>query len=319
MATYSKPHLSFDDQLALLKSRGLQVSDDKPALHYLRTVGYYTLGGYLYSMREISSGQGTPERTDTFLTHASFEHMIELYEFDRQLRHLCLEALEVIERAVKVKVAYSVGKADHHAHYTGSALDPSASAARADGTSRHQVWLDKHTRKVADRSHDAIEAFIRKYGPQLPLWVATDAMDFGDISQLLGMLDQSWTTYIAKGFDLLSGPQVISWTRSMCSLRNIAAHHERLWNRKLIDAPMRPKSGEKRHFTELANANQDTWTRPYCAFLVTAYFMRRIQGNTEWSQRMGTLLATLPVGPGVNYAALGAPPTWQTNTFWGLT
>ena len=189
---------------------------------------------------------------------------------------------------------------------------------RADGKTSHGVWLDKHTRKVADRAHDAIGAFVSKYGPELPLWVATDAMDFGDVSHLLGLLDQSWQTYIAKGFDLLSGPQVVSWIRTMCSVRNIAAHHERLWNRKLTDSPMRPKPAEKKHFTELANEQQDMWTRPYCAFLVMAYFMRRVQGNTDWSQRMGPLLDTLPSGPGVSYNAIGAPANWRSNPFWGL-
>lgn len=314
VTSYAKPHKSYDEQLELLKSRGLHVADDKVALHHLRTVGYYTLGGYLYSMR-VLEGQA---RTDTFLRDASFEHLVRLYNFDCSLRHLCLEALEVIERAIKVKVAYNVGRHDAMAHHTGSALSPDALAARPGQRSRHAQWLEDHTCKATSRNHDAIAAFIRKYGPDLPIWVATDAMDFGDVSRLFGMLDQSWQSNVAKAFDLQSAPQMGSWTRAMCSVRNIAAHHERMWNRKLVDSPMKPKGKEAKHFAELAREDQEVWARPYAALLVIAYFMDRINRDQDWTQRMGVLLTTLPLGPGVSYQALGAPKIWMANPFWGL-
>ncbi|WP_328989907.1 hypothetical protein OG394_27085 [Kribbella sp. NBC_01245] len=46
MATYSKPHLTFDRQLDLLESRGMRVHDRQFAEHTLGVVGYYRLSGY---------------------------------------------------------------------------------------------------------------------------------------------------------------------------------------------------------------------------------------------------------------------------------
>jgi abortive infection bacteriophage resistance protein len=119
-STYSKPFLPFADQLSLLENRGLTVEDRDAALHHLQTVGYYTLGGYLYPMREIVTVAGEQTRSDQFRAGASFKHVIDLYNFDQQLRLLCLEALERIERVVKVQVAYQSGLRDPFAHDTGS-------------------------------------------------------------------------------------------------------------------------------------------------------------------------------------------------------
>lgn len=117
--TYAKPFLTFDDQLTLLQQRGLAVADRDAALHMLRAVGYYTLGGYLYPMREFAGEASEQPRLDQFVSGASFEQMVDLYRFDRHLRLLCLEALETIERCVKVAVAYTLGQLDPFAHHSG--------------------------------------------------------------------------------------------------------------------------------------------------------------------------------------------------------
>jgi abortive infection bacteriophage resistance protein len=43
VSTYNKPHLSFQQQLELLKTRELEVTDGAPALAYLTRIGYYLL------------------------------------------------------------------------------------------------------------------------------------------------------------------------------------------------------------------------------------------------------------------------------------
>lgn len=197
-------------------------------------------------------------------------------------------------------------------------LAPDAFRPRDDGQSSHERLLAELDRKSKRPGNDAIQSFIKKYGNELPVWVATEAMDFGDASRLIGMLDQSMLSRVARPYDLQSGPQMNSWTRAMCCVRNIAAHHERLWNRRINDAPMKPKGKEARHFNELEKASQETWGRPYATLLVIAYFVDRIQRTDDWSHALGRHLTTLPIGPGVDTAAMGAPAGWQSNPFWGL-
>lgn len=52
--SYPKAWKSLEEQIALLKSRGLSISDDAKAAEYLERIGYYRLSGYFYAMRELS-------------------------------------------------------------------------------------------------------------------------------------------------------------------------------------------------------------------------------------------------------------------------
>lgn len=100
-----KPWISFEDQLQLLKARGMQVDDDAAALDYLERIGYYRLSGYWYPMRQIdkeeSDLQKAPVRSDRFLPESRFEDAVRLYVFDKKLRLLALDALERIETPAK--------------------------------------------------------------------------------------------------------------------------------------------------------------------------------------------------------------------------
>src|SRR5690242_9811884 len=106
MTTYSKPYLSLPQQLALLESRGMQISDKPKALSYLERIGYYRLSAYWYPYRvpkiiRLSDGS-TEERGDgTFKTGTEFSQIIDLYVFDKRLRLLMLDALERIEIALR--------------------------------------------------------------------------------------------------------------------------------------------------------------------------------------------------------------------------
>lgn len=177
-STYQKPFKTFDDQLALLEQRGLVVEDRAEGISILRAVGYYTLGGYLYPMRKILPGTNPVHRLDQFLPGASMTLVASLYRFDRELRLLCLDALERIERAIKVAVAYQLGRHDKFAHDNGVLHDiKHLRAAPGARHSAHKEWNDAHKGKVRRRRHDSIQTFESKYGFPLPIWVAIDAMD----------------------------------------------------------------------------------------------------------------------------------------------
>ncbi|AMP88872.1 hypothetical protein [Legionella pneumophila] len=70
MSHYNKPYLTFEQQLELLKSRGLEVTNDKVALEYLGRLGYYRLSGYpcrkLLPLAEQQTKSIRPWRSDEF-------------------------------------------------------------------------------------------------------------------------------------------------------------------------------------------------------------------------------------------------------------
>ncbi len=102
---------SYDEQLEILKSRGLQIDDEKNALGYLRSIGYYRLSGYFYSFRQFDP-QNPNSRLDRFITDTRFGDVKSLYMFDKKLRQLALDALERIEVALRVNIAHTLGQYD---------------------------------------------------------------------------------------------------------------------------------------------------------------------------------------------------------------
>ena len=88
MQKFEKPTLSYEDQISLLKQRGLLIANEQKALSYLKEIAYYRLSAYYipYEKERHAFKQGT-----------SFEQITALYEFDHKLRQILDSALEKIE------------------------------------------------------------------------------------------------------------------------------------------------------------------------------------------------------------------------------
>ncbi|WP_223648216.1 Abi family protein [Xanthomonas campestris] len=114
VSTYTRPHLTYERQLESLKARGLEVPDDDAALSYLRRLGYYRLSAYWYPFRKSTivtvDGKFSRKVEDDFHEGASFQSAVELYVFDKRLRMLALDAIERIEVALRVDIAYGLGR-----------------------------------------------------------------------------------------------------------------------------------------------------------------------------------------------------------------
>lgn len=95
VSTYNKPYLTFEQQLELLKKRGMEIAAGaEPAvLAGLRRIGYYRLSAYWYPLRKTDESQDSSvRRLDDFRHGATFGQVLGLYEFDKRLRLLVLDA-----------------------------------------------------------------------------------------------------------------------------------------------------------------------------------------------------------------------------------
>lgn len=166
-STYNKPHLSFDQQLALLKNRGLEVSDDALGISYLGRIGYYRLSAYLYPMRApLFSQDATTQkikvtRQDQFIPGTKFDDALEMYVFDKRLRLLLLDAIERIEVTFRVDISYVLGSKDTFAHTNPCILHGNfTKKKKSNGLTAHQEWLAKYE-KVLKRSKEDLLSIIK--------------------------------------------------------------------------------------------------------------------------------------------------------------
>lgn len=288
-----KPWRSMTDQIALLKSRGLLVDNDKAALNYLARIGYYRLSGYWYPLRvidtETSLQQNLPVRFDHFMPESYFEDVVKLYVFDKKLRLLALDALERIEMALRVDVAHLLGEKDPCAHMKpdclhGNFAKKTIKKGPNKGKTEHQMWLEKYeTMLNRSRREPFIIHHRQKYNGSLPVWVAIEVWDFGLLSRLFEGMQYADKNRVAQKYGLTDGEQLAKWLKSLNFVRNVSAHHSRLWNINILELSARP--------TGWPPINH---SRPFMYFAIMAHLLAVICPNSSWTPRLIKLMDAFP-------------------------
>ncbi len=286
-----KPWQSTAQQLASLQARGLIIGDDKRALHYLSTLGYYRLSGYFYPFRKFGEGctvKGVPNRTDEFIEQTHFDHIIGLYMFDKGLRLLAFDALERIEMSLRVDVAHVLGRHHPSAHEQAQFLDAKFSQRMDDKPSAHELWLNKYTQLVIRaRNEDLVAHHLTNYG-KLLIWAACEILDFGALSRLYSGMRYKDRQKISQKYGVK--PEVFTqWIRSLNLVRNIVAHHGRLWNVKIINRTDFVKSFGGQHLASTLDKN-----KAFAYFYLMGCLLKVISPTSRWWQRLQQHLLTFP-------------------------
>lgn len=325
---YIKPWTSFEAQLALLIHRGLHVTDHDRAIESLKRVGYYRLSGYWYAFRErsgpacrLASADSRPNGTkverlvlERFKFGASFKNAMDLYVFDKQLRLLTMDALERIEIALRVDISYTLGKLDPFAYARPDLLHHAfcQCAPSRSSTSRYDKWIAKHTQLVSQSKEEFIEHNKAKYGLPLAIWIACEVWDFGSMAVLFNGMREAEQDQIAVRYRLRSGRIFGTWLRSLNYLRNVCAHHGRLWNRNIIDQPKLPSSLE---LPWVAPFEANVHARARCFLLLTIIrrMLEVIHPQSTWPIKMKEHLDTFPdlSHLELNLAGMGVVAEWQ--------
>lgn len=313
-----KPWRALADQLTLLRERGLEVDDQAAALDYLERLGYYRLSGYWYPLRaidcDVSLAQGQVVRSDRFLPGSRFETVARLYVFDKRLRLLALDALERIEMAVRVDVAHLLGQRDPLAHQNPDCLHGNFAKRRIvrgqdAGKTEHQVWLKKYEALLhRARKEPFVQHHIAQYGA-LPIWAAVEVWDFGLLSKLFAGMKHADQAHIAAAYGVDSGQVFAQWLRSLNFIRNVAAHHSRLWNINVVERSAVPPSWPD----ALDNA------RPFFYFCLMRRLLDVICPRSQWARRLADLLVTdFPAekNPGLSLEDFGAFSGWNATAPW---
>lgn len=319
---YTKPFLSVLDQVALLQSRGMQIPDSARASVYLERVGYYRLSGYWYPLRTSQPAPppakpGSIMVEDNFRPGSSFDHVIDLYVFDKKLRLLMLDGLERLEVGFRSNIVALLGSRSPIAHRDGSNFNQRfvVEIDSQTGLTWHQSWLARLDKAVHKSGEDFAKHFKENYYPPMPLWIAVEVWDYGMLSRLLEGLSHSALQSIATKYGCPRYELLTSWVRTLNFVRNICAHHGRLWNRVLVDQPKPPRSGEIPPLDHLVS-DVHAHSRLYAAAAIIKYFLGTANPNTSWGERLKQLVATLPGAPGVSVRHMGFPQNWQTYALW---
>lgn len=299
MSRYDRPWKSFAEQLELLKRRGMTIADDASAIHFLSTIGYYRLSAYWYPFRQIEMTQGTLTsdirytRSDIFYQGTTFGDCLSLYEFDNALRSLIFSSLERLEVAIRVDIAHLLGKRNTFAHHSIDEFHPTfAKKVMRSGQTRFAEWESKYGSLVNRSKEDFVKHYREHHGDQLPIWVAIETWDFGAMSQLFAMMKVPDKAQIASKYGL-DWRVLQSWLRSLNYLRNLVAHHSRVWNRNIIDQPKMPKNGEV-PWCDIFYQRGGEVDRVFVLLAIIRHLLTVISHESDWCSSVESHILSFP-------------------------
>jgi abortive infection bacteriophage resistance protein len=326
---YTKPWLSLADQIALMTSRGMTVANHADAEQCLSNIGYYRLSGYWYPYRDVlpvptTDPAALPAQaiSDDFRAGTSLQQVLDLYEFDRTLKLLVLDAIERIEIAVRVKVGYVLGRRDRFAHLNRAHLDGRFTTPGPNRTpSTYDKWLTRMNGAQSQSKEDFIGHFA-KYGGRLPVWVVTEILDFGALSYLYEGMKSVDRNEVANEFGVRDangaghGRMLANWMRVINYVRNICAHHSRLWNRNMTVQLRSNLLRSVPTLTHVHSGSPNTTSRIYGALCVLQHLLDAIHPGTTWASDLRRHINTGLAGVGNDQSQMGFPTGWETETLW---
>ena len=294
---YTKPWLSCAAQVAQLVARGLVVSAPVAAERFLSHVNYYRFSGYCLVFEQTRH---------SFNGAATFEQVRAAYDFDTVLRDIITEALEVIEVDFRTAIAHHFGQL-HGAfgHVDATKFHPSL---------HHADWLIRLREEGERSSEQFIDHFRHNYSqfPDLPIWMAMEVMSFGALSKMYhGMLraDQravAWRYHIQPG-------DLAKIVHHLVYVRNLCAHHSRLWDRTWAISPALPKG------RVWQSPHVPTNNRLFATLLILYPLMKSCPAigpfAVEWRDRLKDHLTAPPEVPNALFL-MGMPSGWEQHPVW---
>lgn len=296
---YSKPPVSISGQIQLLKDRGLNFGDEQKAAHYLSNISYYRLRAYTYPFQDNTVAH------HPFNADVTFEQIIELYVFDRKLRLLIFDAIEKIEIAFRTQIIYEFAMTYGSHWHTQPAL--------YHDSSRYFQHLESLGKEVFRSNEVFLDHYKRKYDDPSdpPCWMSLEVSSMGLLSKIFQSLKLGTEKRaIINHFGLRDAGLLENWMHCMSNLRNICAHHGRIWNRRLtvIKLPTNPK------YPFVVNTNIYP-NKLYASLCCIQYILKIISPKSCLNERLQTLMKRCPIK---QEKEMGFPKGWEMEELWRI-
>ena len=293
---YEKLPLSFKEQAEKLISRGLE-GDKNLLINTLKNVNYYRLSGYLHPYKNSD---------DSFKSGTTFEKVWSHYTFDRHLRLMVMDAIERIEISIRTKLIYYIGHETEAFGYFDLCCYPNM-------TKKEFFLLVKIITDEVERSSEVfVKHFYNKYGDMhkvLPIWMAGEIVSLGCTLKIYEGISNKIKQNVATDYGV-PDEVLLSWIRTVHAIRNICAHHGRLWNRTLGVKPRIPK---EKKYPEWHQPTKITQDKVFGILTIFQYLLRSIAPQSKWQDRLLSLLKNYPE---VSVKDMGFPDNWKNCVFW---
>lgn len=299
---------SIADQISLLKQRGMLFRDEQSAHHFLENISYYRLKGYWWDMQDDYNQH-------TLKPNTYFEDILDRYTFDRHLRLILFDAIERIEIALRTKMIYHLSMTYGGLWYLDANLFETTPLPSNPNITIYQNTILELKKEFFRSQEIFIKDQRRRYPNQdADAWKIMEVASMGTLSKLYKNLKHQLPekATIANEMGLNFHSELSSWLEAITYVRNIIAHHSRLWSRNMVKLPVVNLNNPLFIWLDKPLTNVQT-KKPFLIISTMVYLCNEITPNHQIKSKIIALFAN---NPNIPIYKLGFLNNWQNQGLW---
>ncbi len=218
-----KDFRTLDEQLAILRAKGLIINNEEYAKDVLLMENYFFLNGYRYIFFKSS-------KEKKFIKGTTFEELYQMFLFDRSLRNILFKNLLIVENNIKSIISYQLSK--KYGYKEKDYLNPSNFTTDNKEQRRVNDVLNKMRRqiRVNGSKHTATLHYINNYG-YIPLWILVKVLSFGLINELYGILKPEDQLALSEYYNI-DVENLEVYLALLSNYRNLCAHEDIVYDHR---------------------------------------------------------------------------------------
>ncbi|SHE79944.1 Abortive infection bacteriophage resistance protein [Bacteroides luti] len=275
------------------------IRDEAAAFKQLQHISYYRLKGYWWDMQ-------FDRVNHTFAPGSYFEDTIDRYNFDRQLRLILFDAIEIIEIALRTKMIYHLSQTYGGLWY------------KNDNLVEKKETFTKQLDELQNEFNRSGEIFAKDFRNRHPkanpdAWIIFEVATMGTLSKIYKNLKHQLPqkSIIANEMGLNFHSELSSWLESISYMRNIIAHHSRIWSRNMVKRPTSPLNPP--HQWLQYSITEVQAKKPFYVITTMLYLCNAIDPNNHIKSK---LLQLFNDNPTIPIYKIGFFNNWQHEPIW---
>ncbi len=221
MISNNKVFKNLDEQIEILKNKGLVINDIEYAKNVLLRENYFFIMGYRHLFLKHDSSR-------KFIDGTTFDEIYSLFVFDRMFRNIIFKNILIVENNYKSIFSYTLSKSygyKERDYLNVKNFDNDKSKTKQINDLIRKV---KRQFRVNGKQHGATSHYMENYG-YIPLWIGIKVISFGLMSEMFSILKQEDKDSIASVYKIDANDMEI-YLPILANYRNLCAHEDIVFN-----------------------------------------------------------------------------------------
>ena len=214
---------TLDEQINILKSKGLTIEDEERTKQILLKENYFFISGYRHLLMKNYKDKN-------FVKGSTFDELYSIFNFDRHIRNICFKNILIIENNIKSIISYELSK--KYGFQEKNYLNPTNYTADPLKTRQVHDVLNKMRKQLAfnGKKHSATMHYLTNYG-YIPMWILVKVLSFGLMSEFYCILKTEDKQEIANLYNI-KYEDIEIYLYLLANFRNLCAHEDILYDHR---------------------------------------------------------------------------------------